>query len=428
MADRKISDLTALTTPASGDYLPIVDISEVAAASKNKRITIEELMRGAPNGTAAAPSIAFESDPNTVIYSPGADQVAISTNGTARLYVGSTGSVGIGTTSPSSRLEIGGETSPRIALNAGGVGGAPGVLFQATGTTYGSMLLDTITSGQLAIKAGQSGQSGYFLTFGTNDGTERARIDTSGRLLVGTSSSRNVVIGASAGWGALNQIASTSVNNIGLSLFSWSDYSTDVGGGAGVGPDLVFARSNSNTEGTQAAVTNGMLLGRINFNGSDGTAFANGAYIAAASDGQTWASGDCPTRLVFSVTADGAASPTEALRISNDRSITVSDGGNVVLGTTTGTKIGTATTQKIGFFNATPVVQPTEITDELTSITHTAPGTPDYAVQDLVQNTGFGFVTKDEGNTVLSVILNLQTRVNELETRLATLGLIADAD
>jgi hypothetical protein len=36
MADRKISDLTALTTPASGDFLPIVDISEAAAASKNK--------------------------------------------------------------------------------------------------------------------------------------------------------------------------------------------------------------------------------------------------------------------------------------------------------------------------------------------------------------------------------------------------------
>ena len=45
MADRKISDLTALTTPAAGDFLPIVDISEAAAASKNKRITIEELMR-----------------------------------------------------------------------------------------------------------------------------------------------------------------------------------------------------------------------------------------------------------------------------------------------------------------------------------------------------------------------------------------------
>ena len=35
MADRKISDLTALTTPAAGDYLPIVDISEAAAASRH---------------------------------------------------------------------------------------------------------------------------------------------------------------------------------------------------------------------------------------------------------------------------------------------------------------------------------------------------------------------------------------------------------
>jgi hypothetical protein len=87
MADRKISDLTALTTPASGDFLPIVDISEAAAASKNKRITIEELMRGVPDGTAAAPGIAFETDPNTGIYSPGADQLAVATNGTGRLFV-----------------------------------------------------------------------------------------------------------------------------------------------------------------------------------------------------------------------------------------------------------------------------------------------------------------------------------------------------
>jgi hypothetical protein len=55
VADRKISDLTALTTPATGDLIPIVDISEAAAADKNKSITVGELLRGAPNGTAAAP-------------------------------------------------------------------------------------------------------------------------------------------------------------------------------------------------------------------------------------------------------------------------------------------------------------------------------------------------------------------------------------
>lgn len=37
--------------------------------------------------------------------------------------------------------------------------------------------------------------------------------------------------------------------------------------------------------------------------------------------------------------------------------IFMADGENVILDTTTGTKIGTATSQKLGFFNATPVVQ-----------------------------------------------------------------------
>jgi hypothetical protein len=38
---------------------------------------------------------------------------------------------------------------------------------------------------------------------------------------------------------------------------------------------------------------------------------------------------------------------------------TVLDGVNWTFGTTTGTKIGTSTSQKIGFFNKTPIVQPT---------------------------------------------------------------------
>lgn len=65
------------------------------------------------------------------------------------------------------------------------------------------------------------------------------------------------------------------------------------------------------------------------------------------------------------------------------------------------------------------------LTTQLTSITHTAPGTPDYAVQDLTTTTPFGFVSKDEGNTVLSVILNLQVRLAEVEARLEAAGIVA---
>ena len=40
-----------------------------------------------------------------------------------------------------------------------------------------------------------------------------------------------------------------------------------------------------------------------------------------------------------------------------DDDIMMADGENIILNTTTGTKIGTATTQKLGFYNATPVTQ-----------------------------------------------------------------------
>ena len=54
----------------------------------------------AGSGTAAAPGIAFASDPNTGIYNPGADQLGIATNGTGRLFVDASGNVGVKTSSP----------------------------------------------------------------------------------------------------------------------------------------------------------------------------------------------------------------------------------------------------------------------------------------------------------------------------------------
>ena len=57
------------------------------------------------------------------------------------------------------------------------------------------------------------------------------------------------------------------------------------------------------------------------------------------------------------------------------------------------------------------------LTTALTALTHTAP-TPDYAIQNLTSSSPFGFVTADEGNTVLSVIVNNAVRIGELEARL----------
>jgi len=106
MSNRKITDMVALTTPASDDVLPIVDISEAAAVDKNKKISIEELFKGVPDGTAAAPSIAFESDGDNGIFLAGTNAVGIATAGTQRVTVDSSGNVGIGTSSGSNVLNI----------------------------------------------------------------------------------------------------------------------------------------------------------------------------------------------------------------------------------------------------------------------------------------------------------------------------------
>ena len=79
----------------------------------------------------------------------------------------------------------------------------------------------------------------------------------------------------------------------------------------------------------------------------------------------------------------------------------------------------------VGFFGTTPVSEGAALTAQLTTITSTAPSPADFAIQDLTQTTPFGFVTKDEGNSVLAVIANLQTRVAQLESRLQALGLIS---
>ncbi len=78
----------------------------------------------------------------------------------------------------------------------------------------------------------------------------------------------------------------------------------------------------------------------------------------------------------------------------------------------------------VGFYGGAPVAKPAALTARLTTITSTAPGTPDYAIQDLINTSAYGFVTKDEGNSVLAVIANLQTRLAEVEARLETLNLI----
>jgi len=109
------------------------------------------------------------------------------------------------------------------------------------------------------------------------------------------------------------------------------------------GPSLRFGKVRSTS-----IVQNGDTLGSIAFCGHDGTSLnIPGAYVLAEVDG-TPGSNDLPTRLVFSTCADGSASPTERMRITQ--------AGNVLIGSTSYdyplAVTNSSTTQRVGYFRA----------------------------------------------------------------------------
>lgn len=91
MANVKISDLTAYTDPVATDVLPIVDLVN----DQTKKVKVEDLLKKFGAGTEALPSFAFTGDLDTGIYSPGANQLAVSTGGTQRLLIDASGNTTI---------------------------------------------------------------------------------------------------------------------------------------------------------------------------------------------------------------------------------------------------------------------------------------------------------------------------------------------
>ena len=93
MANRKISEFTALTAPAATDVFAIIDQSE-SGADKNKKIAYSDVLSKAPDGSAGTPAFSFNSDPNTGI-SGGSDTLTLSTGGSGRLTISSAGVITI---------------------------------------------------------------------------------------------------------------------------------------------------------------------------------------------------------------------------------------------------------------------------------------------------------------------------------------------
>ena len=162
--------------------------------------------------------------------------------------------------------------------------------------------------------------AGDIVAISTN-GSERTRIDSSGRLLVGTSTS---LVGAFSDQ-ALFQTVKT---DGGAGYTNWR-FTADAGGAI-----IYLNKSRSGSSGTNTIVQSGDVCGSINFTGADGSTYHRCAAIEGIIDGTPGAN-DMPGRLVFSTTADGSASPTERMRIAQNGVTTIQNGAVAVIGTLT---------------------------------------------------------------------------------------------
>jgi hypothetical protein len=119
-------------------------------------------------------------------------------------------------------------------------------------------------------------------------------------------------------------VGTTTPASTAYSLFIESTVGALVSGGtntAATSPTIGVSRRRT----ALASVISGDSLGKFSGFGWDGAAFVEASRIETVVDG-TPGSSDMPGCIVFSTTADGAATPTERMRITNL--------GNVCIGTT----------------------------------------------------------------------------------------------
>ena len=311
------------------------------------------------DGSASTPALAFRDDLNTGIFSSAADTFNVATGGVERMELGAATVFNEDGANVDFRIEgdnnanlfyldagndrIGvGISSPEANLHVHTDSNGEGVLIKSTGNTSNALTFDAnrgaegviaamygrwngTTVAQINFVSGADGtnKDDGAITFGTEsaassgnvNATERMRIDSSGRVLIGHSSARTGVAGMGD---PLIQHEGLSSDDSAVSLIRNTN--------SAFGGSLILGKTRGTSVGANTLVQNGDDIFTIRFAAGDGTDInSECATIKAEIDGVASAN-DVPGRLAFATTADGASSPTERMRIDSS--------GRVLIGTT----------------------------------------------------------------------------------------------
>ena len=168
------------------------------------------------------------------------------------------------------------------------------------GSGGASNIVHSNTSQPLKISATGAGN----IAFLTNS-NERMRVDSSGRLLIGHTTSTPMDNDAN------NPIFAVEGTGNGARIAVRSDDST-----AGNGAFIYLTRTRGTSVGSKTTVQSGDSLGGLIFMGADGTHDTRAAIIQAACDG-TPGDNDMPGRLEFYTTPDGGLNSTQKMVIKS---------------------------------------------------------------------------------------------------------------
>jgi hypothetical protein len=201
-----------------------------------------------------------------------------------------------------------------------------------------------------------SGTAGNAISF-----TQAMTLTANGRLLLGTTTEGTYLLDVN-GTGSFSD--NVLINKTGASTLNLGQGTTT----------LDYGRINFYGKVTG----NSQTIGYMSFINTQSGSAVNSGELEFAHEGTT-----ADNKSYFSLKVHNGTSLINPLLIASTgaasfsssvaaASYTVNDAGNITVGTTTGTKIGTATSQKLSFWNATPIVQPTTAVAAATFVANTS--------------------------------------------------------